>query len=44
MSSWDFASALGAGFVLVGWGLAETVAARRRLSEVVRGAADRVAG
>ena len=44
MSSWDFAYALGAGFVLVGWGLAEAVAARRRLTEVLRGAVDRVAG
>jgi hypothetical protein len=44
MSSWDFAAVVGAGLVLVGWGVVELIVARRRLVTAVRGALGRVTG
>ncbi|WP_318567318.1 aryl-sulfate sulfotransferase [Salinigranum marinum] len=41
MSSWDFASALGAGFVLLGWGVVEAVVARKRIVAALRSAVGR---
>ena len=41
MSSWDFASALGAGVVLLGWGVVEAVVARKRIVAALRSAVGR---